>query len=188
MAEHNQRFAISAAQEGSAFVADTMGAWREILCIQEDRTVGNDNTVKWERLSLQLPPSRLRSHFVKATVRVHAYPDGRLAVFWGPHRLADYDARGSIIQRSSAPFRALPSSVRAEGAPPVDLWATPGSLTAMVPRTGLPTTPQAHHPQKQDGYCFMPMKIRRLLTQHDTLPYGNLCGGCIKEEQERSGR
>ena len=98
MAEHNQRFAISAAQEGSAFVADTMGAWREILCIQEDRTVGNDNTVKWERLSLQLPPSRLRSHFVKATVRVHAYPDGRLAVFWGPHRLADYDARGSIIQ------------------------------------------------------------------------------------------
>src|SRR6185437_3720307 len=98
MAEHNKRFAISAAQEGSAFVADTVGAWREILCIQEDRTVGNDNTVKWERLSLQLPPSRLRSHFVKATVRVHAYPDGRLAVFWGPHRLADYDARGGIIQ------------------------------------------------------------------------------------------
>jgi hypothetical protein len=73
-----------------------MGAWRDILCIQEDRTVGNDNTVKWEGLSLQLPPSRLRPHFVKATVRVHAYPDGRLAVFWGPHRLADYDAKGII--------------------------------------------------------------------------------------------
>ena len=60
--------------------------------------MGNDNTVKWERLSLQLPPSRLRPHFVKATVRVHEYPDGRLAVFWGPHRLADYTADGSIIQ------------------------------------------------------------------------------------------
>jgi hypothetical protein len=32
-------------------VLDAMGAWREILCIQEDRTVGNDNTVKWEGLS-----------------------------------------------------------------------------------------------------------------------------------------
>ena len=49
MAEHNEQFAIDAEQEGSAFVADTMGAWREILCIQEDRTVGNDNTVKWQR-------------------------------------------------------------------------------------------------------------------------------------------
>ena len=57
----------------------------------------NDNTVKWRRLSLQLPPSRLRPHFVKATVRVHEYPDGLLAVFWGPHLLAHYDAAGRII-------------------------------------------------------------------------------------------
>jgi transposase len=96
IAEHNERFAIDAAQDGSAFVADATGAWREILCIQEDRVVGQDNTVKWEGLSLQLPPSRLRPHFVKATARVHGYPDGRLAVFWGPHRLGDYDAKGSL--------------------------------------------------------------------------------------------
>ena len=98
IAEHNKRFAIDAEQEGSAFVADTMGAWREILRLQEDRTVGQDNTVKWAGLSLQLPPSRLRPHFVRATVRVHAYPDGQLAVFWGPHRLADYDANGTLIE------------------------------------------------------------------------------------------
>ena len=98
IADHNARFAIEAEQEGSAFVIDAAGAWREVLCIQEERTVGNDNTVKWQRLSLQLPPSRLRPHFVKAKVRVHAYPDDRLAVFWGPHRLADYEADGSIIQ------------------------------------------------------------------------------------------
>jgi transposase len=97
MSAHNERFAIAAEQEGSAFVADAMGAWREILCVQEDRTVSNDNTVKWQRLSLQLPPSRLRAHFVKATVRVHEYPDGQLAVYWGPHRLADYAADGILI-------------------------------------------------------------------------------------------
>ena len=99
IAEHNERFSIDAEQEGSAFVVDGTGAWREILCIQEERTVGNDNTVKWHRLSLQLPASRLRPHFVKAKVRVHEYPDGQLAVFWGPHRLADYNANGTIIQQ-----------------------------------------------------------------------------------------
>jgi hypothetical protein len=46
---------------------------------------------------LQIPPSPLRPHFVRAKVRVHEYPDGRLAVFWGPHRLADYDAVGTPI-------------------------------------------------------------------------------------------
>ena len=72
------------------------GAWREIPCVQEDRTVGNGNTVAWNRPRLQLPPSRLRPHFVKASVRVHEYPDGSLAVFLGPHRLADYDAAGAL--------------------------------------------------------------------------------------------
>lgn len=96
--QHNAAFAVAPEQEGVAFVCDRTQAWREILCVQEERTVGNDNTVKWRRLSLQLPPSRLRSHFAKVTVRVHEYPDGTAAVFLGPHRLADYDASGCIIE------------------------------------------------------------------------------------------
>ena len=95
---HNARFAVAPEQTVSAFVADTLGAWRELLCIQETRQVGNDNTVKWRRLSLQIPPSPLRPHFVKASVRVHEYPDGSLAVFLGPHRLADYDPMGRLIE------------------------------------------------------------------------------------------
>jgi transposase len=96
IASHNAQFAVAAEQSGSAFVPDTAGAWREILCVQDTRQVGNDNTVKWRTLRLQIPPSPLRPHFVKATVRVHEYPDGTLAVFLGPHRLADYDAAGSL--------------------------------------------------------------------------------------------
>jgi hypothetical protein len=100
IADHNKRFAVIAEQTDTAFVADALGAWREILCIQEDRIVGNDNTVKWEGLRLQPPSSRLRTHFVKTTVRVHQYPDGQLAVFWGPHRLAGYDAAGTLINQT----------------------------------------------------------------------------------------
>jgi transposase len=94
---YNAAFAIAAEQDGSAFLKDRSAAWAEILCVQEERVVGNDNTVKWNRLCLQLPPSRLRPHFVKATVCVHEYPDGAIAVFLGPHRLADYDAAGNIV-------------------------------------------------------------------------------------------
>jgi len=61
IAEQNRHFAIDTVQEGTAFVADAMGAWRETLCIQEDRTVGQDNMVEWQRLSLQLLTGRPRS-------------------------------------------------------------------------------------------------------------------------------
>ena len=101
MAEHNAAFAIAAQEEGTAFVPDRLSAWREILCIVEERTVGNDNTVAWGGRRLQLPASRLRPHFVKASVRVHEYPDGGLSVFLGPHRLASYTAQG--IEIASAP-------------------------------------------------------------------------------------
>ena len=63
--------------------------------------MGNDNTVKWRGLTLQIPPSPLRPHFVRATVRVHEYPDGHLAVFHGPHRLADYGSEGNPCDRAT---------------------------------------------------------------------------------------
>jgi hypothetical protein len=96
LAAHNALFAVAPEQADSAFVSDRGGQAGEILCLQEERRVGNDNTVKWRGLILQIPPSPLRPHFVRATVRIHEYPDGRLAVFHGPHRLADYDAEGNL--------------------------------------------------------------------------------------------
>jgi hypothetical protein len=41
--------------------------------------------------------SRHRQHFVRAAVKVHEYPNGNLAVFHGPRRLADYTADGALI-------------------------------------------------------------------------------------------
>jgi len=64
--------------------------WRDVLCVQEERRVGNDNCVRWRGQSFQVPPSPLRPHFVRATVRVHEYPDGGVALFKGPQRLADF--------------------------------------------------------------------------------------------------
>ena len=97
IAEHNAAFAIKAEQPGTAFVVDRHEAWREALCVIEERTVANDNTIVWSGRRLQLPESRLRPHFVKAVVRLHQYPDGTASVFLGPHRLARFAADGQQI-------------------------------------------------------------------------------------------
>jgi transposase len=104
--QHNARFAVPAAEPGSAFVPDVAGYWRDILCVQEERTVGNDNTVRYRKLSLQLPQSPLRRHFVKVRVRVHHYPDDTLAVFHGPRCLARYSPDGQLLAGDHAQVRA----------------------------------------------------------------------------------
>jgi hypothetical protein len=85
---YNQRFAVPAAEAGTAFIPWVGPSLAEILCVQEERVVANDNTVRYQGRSLQIPQDRHRYHYVKVTVRVHAYPDGTLAVFHGPRRLA----------------------------------------------------------------------------------------------------
>ena len=97
---HNARFAIPAEDKGSAFVPFA-GALDDILCVQDERTVSNDNTVRYRGLSLQIPPDRHRHHYVKARVRVHEYPDGTLAVFHGPKCLARYRATGEPIENQT---------------------------------------------------------------------------------------
>ena len=94
----NAEFAVPAREEGSAFVPWIGGPLDDILCEQVERTVGNDNCIRYENLFLQLPADRHRCHYVKAKVRVHEYPNGRLAVFHGPRRLADYSADGKLLK------------------------------------------------------------------------------------------
>lgn len=49
---------------------------------------------------MQIRPSRLRPHFVRAKMRLHEYPDGAVALFRGPHRIAAFPAEaadGAIV-------------------------------------------------------------------------------------------
>lgn len=100
--DYNARFAVAAAEEGSAFIAYAGRPLEEVLCVQENRQVGRDNCVPWNGLSLQIPPQRHRHHYVKATVRVHQYPDGQLAIFDGPGCLARFDCNGRPIDALQA--------------------------------------------------------------------------------------
>lgn len=98
---HNRRFAVEAAEPGTALVPWTGGDLDEILCHQEERVVGNDNTVIFGRLRLQIEPSPLRPHYVKATVQVRRYGDGTIGLFYGPRCIGRYGPDGSLIDRQS---------------------------------------------------------------------------------------
>lgn len=101
----NAEFMQPAAEAGSAFVP-WIGANREdILCEQFERTVGADNSVRFEGLALQIPADRHRCHYVKAKVRVHRYANSQLALFHGPRKLADYDVRGKPLCSTPASSR-----------------------------------------------------------------------------------
>ena len=101
---HNARFARPAAVDDSAFVAADPQQLAQILCIEEERVVARDNTVAFARLRLQLPKNPIRHHFVKATVKIRQYPDGTLAIFHGPRRIARYRPDGVAIE-DTCPIR-----------------------------------------------------------------------------------
>ena len=91
---HNSEFAVRAAEPASAFVEFIGANLGDILCERFERTVGNDNCVRFDTLSLQIPADRHRAHYVKAKVNVHRYGDGTLAIFHWPRCLARYNAAG----------------------------------------------------------------------------------------------
>lgn len=97
---HNANFAVPPEGEGTAFVSWIGAGLSDILCIQEERQVSNDNTVRYQNVVLQIPEQDHRRHYVKVTIKVHEYPDGTLAVFHGPLCLAHYRADGTIIDKT----------------------------------------------------------------------------------------
>ena len=97
MPAFNVEFKQQAPEEGTAFVSYIGPTIDEILCEHYDRSVGHDNCVRFENLALQIPPDRHRCNYIKATVGVHRYLDGTLAIFHGPRKLATYDQEGKLI-------------------------------------------------------------------------------------------
>jgi hypothetical protein len=94
---YNDEFSVAPEEPASMFVPWAGSPIEDILCEQFERTVGNDNCVRFEGLILQIPPDKYRFHYVKVKVRVHRYPNGSLAIFHGHRKLASYNSRGKEV-------------------------------------------------------------------------------------------
>lgn len=101
---YNQEFMVPAMHDGSAFIpykgddCDLLN----ILCEKHERIVQKDNCVKFEGLTLQIPPNAYRLNYMKARVQIRRYWSGCLGVFYGPRRLGIYDAQGKPLKQAAA--------------------------------------------------------------------------------------
>ena len=106
----NATFAVAAPESGSAFVALMGVDLKEILCLQEIRTVRGDNCVTFRGKTLQISAQKHRCHFVKTKVRIHEYPDYALAIFHGPRCLARYTCKGELVEEKPAASQPVPQT------------------------------------------------------------------------------
>jgi transposase len=94
----NRRFTVRPAQPGSAFVPVPGLDLRLVLSARHDRVVGNDSTVRFGSLVLQLPPRRERLHYVRCPVLVHEFADDTLGLSYQGRLLARYDRAGRLLE------------------------------------------------------------------------------------------
>jgi transposase len=92
MTEFNTKWAVAAAQKGSAFVRLRRRDLDWIFSSQHDRTVNNDNVVEFENRTFQLEKTRWRNTLAGQSVVVHEHLDGRVSIRYGPHVVAQYAA------------------------------------------------------------------------------------------------
>ena len=90
IAEFNRRFAVVAAQKGTAFVRTGRKDLDWIFSTQQERTVDNDNTIALDNRTFQLDQTRWRNTLAGQTVIVHQHLNGCISIRYGPHVVAQY--------------------------------------------------------------------------------------------------
>ncbi len=93
----NDEFSVPPEEAASMFVSWAGTTVEDILCEHYERTVGNDNCVRFDGLAPQIPQDQYRYHYVRVKVRVHRYPNGNLAIFHGHRKLASYNSKGKEV-------------------------------------------------------------------------------------------
>ena len=97
MPAFNEEFAVTPEESASMFVPWVGTPLQDTLCEQYERTVGNDNCVKFDGMTLQIQPDKYSFHYVKVKVRVHRYTNKTIAIFHGHRKLASFNSKGKEV-------------------------------------------------------------------------------------------
>jgi hypothetical protein len=118
VAEFNRRFAVPAAQPGSAFLPLQGQHLERIFALQHQRVVNRDNTVEIAHRVLQIEKMPWRGTLTGCRVTVYEHLDGTLSVAYGPHFVGCFDSQGMALPET----RRRPKAVEKTGAAPP--WKT----------------------------------------------------------------
>ena len=108
---HNQRFRVSPAQEGTAYQPWPTGyRAKDYFCFKHTRTVTNDNTIPFDGHRLQIPTGPRHRSYAKAKVQVRQHLDGQLEVCYQGHSLVTFQPADDTPVRVNK-FIPLPADV-----------------------------------------------------------------------------
>ena len=157
IATFNQKFAVAAAQPGTAFRRTARSDLDWIFSVQTERVVAKDNTITIRDRNWQLEKSRFRSSLAGCTVTIHEHLDGSLSIRFGPHVVGRYTATGQTRQAST---KKNPES-RGKGGP-VDTVENHKPVSHRPHRPlEIPQSRDSHFPTAPPVASLLRMKTRK---------------------------
>ena len=112
--EFNSKFTVAAAETGTAFAPIHHQDLDRVFAIQQERVVGNDNTIQFANQVWQIPSTRFRATLAGCRVMVYEHLDQTFSVGYGPHTVARFGVLGQPVSRPkrTAAGRSRPNSSR----------------------------------------------------------------------------
>lgn len=95
---YDEAFARAPQDPAAAFVACDETDLEQILCLEDERCVGKDNTLSMDGIRLQIDKQPGRRTCAGLRVLVRRHLDGGFSVWCGPRRFGRYDIEGRLIR------------------------------------------------------------------------------------------
>ena len=97
IAEFNRRFAVPAAQRGTAFMSCRNRNLEMIFTQRYERTVDRNNTVRFNNLVMQLERAHWRNTLAGCKAIIHQHLDATLTIMISGHRIGHYSSEGKLL-------------------------------------------------------------------------------------------
>ena len=111
--EFNRKFAVPAAEKGTAFRRCSRSDLDWIFSIQTDRVVSQDNTVAIQDRWWQIDKCRWRHTLAGQTVTIHQHLDDSISIRFGPHLVGRFASDGRALQTTKTERRGKGGSLEA---------------------------------------------------------------------------
>lgn len=98
-ARFNRKFAVKAAEDGTAFTKCTRQDLDRVFSIQTERTVNRDHTVKFRNMLLAIDREQWKASLAGSRVTVYEHSDESISIGYGVHEVGRYDADGTPARR-----------------------------------------------------------------------------------------
>jgi transposase len=105
IAEFNRKFAVPAAEKGTAFRPYARRDLEWVFSVQNQRVVAKDNTITLRERVWQLERSRWRCTLAGCTVTIHEHLNGTVSVRYGPHLVGRFTANGAPLSAETTKKR-----------------------------------------------------------------------------------